>query len=111
MTTKTYRNPRRNALAQLKTIKDRLQWCLNGWTVSSTVYEPVEKTYTEQHTGIERTYTDSVTRKRRPEEYPENQADRWATLFNQASQAAREAQALAEFARENFHRCVAENGS
>jgi hypothetical protein len=103
---KTYRNPRRAALAQLKAIRDRLQWCMNRWTVSGTVYESVQKTYVEQHTGIERTYTDSNPRKRRPEEYPENTVADWATLYAQANEAALEANALAEFARREWHKCL-----
>lgn len=105
--TTNHRNPRRAALAQLKAIKDRLQWCLNRWTVAGTVYEPVEKTYTEQHTGIERAYTDSVSRKRRAEEYPENSAAEWQKLYQQACQAEREAAALAEFAAAQWRECIA----
>lgn len=103
---KAYRSPRRRALAELTAIKNRLQWLINRWDVSGTVYEPVQKTYTEQHTGIERTYTDSVARKRRPEEYPENQAKEWETFYRQAEAAALEASELAEFALAQYRRCM-----
>lgn len=104
---KTFKSPRRAALSQLKQIKDRLQWCINRWTVASTVYEDVERTYTEQHTGAVRTYMDSRPRPRRSEEYPENQAQEWARLYDQASEAAIEAQALAEFAAQQWRECLA----
>jgi hypothetical protein len=103
---KTYRSPRRRALAELAAIKNRLQWLINRWDVSGTVYESVEKTYTEQHTGTERTYTDSVARKRQPHEYPENQAKQWEILYRQAEVAALEASELAEFALAQWRKCA-----
>lgn len=106
---KTYKSPRRAALAQLAQIKRRLQWCINQWTVESTVYEslPSEKRISPAD-GKEYTYSNSRVRPRRYDEYPENQAAQWSILYDQANEAAIEAQALAEFAAEQWRRCLAE---
>ena len=103
---KTYRSPRRRVLAELKAVKDRLQWLINRWDVEGTVYETVEQAYIDERTGQERTFTNSAPRKRRAEEYPENQAAQWQTLYRQAETAALEASELAEFALAQYRRCV-----
>lgn len=104
---KTYRNPRRAALAQLKAIKDRLQWCVNRWTVTGTAFDVVEQL--DPATG--RSFRNHVTRPRRADEMPENSAKEWETLYRQAEVAALDANDLAEFALAQWRRCLNEQGA
>ena len=107
--TKTFKNARREALARLAEIRDAAKWLINGLTITSTVYEPTMKTYTEQHTGVTREYQDSNPRPRRYEEYPENKPANWSAVYAEADRLVVLASALREFAAEKYHETVARN--
>lgn len=106
---RTFKNPRRAALARLAEIRDGVKWIINSLTVTSTVYEPVTKTYTEQHTGAVREYQDSNPRPRRYEEYPENKPANWSALYAEADRLVALASELRQFAAEEYHKTVARN--
>lgn len=108
---KTFKNARREALARLAEIRDGVKWLINGFTVTSTVYESYTATYTEQHTGIERTYENSKPRPRRYEEYPENNPGNWSALHAEADRLVAQASMLREFAERQYHATVARNAA
>lgn len=106
---RTFKNARREALARLAEIRDGVKWVINSLTVTGTVYEPVTKTYTEQHTGVVREYQDSNPRPRRYEEYPENNPANWSALYAEADRLVAQASMLREFAAEQYHKTAARN--
>jgi len=108
---KTYKNARREVLARLCEIRDSVAWLRNGFTVASTVYESYMATYTEQHTGIERTYENSKPRPRRYEEYPENNPQTWGALYAEADRLTALASSLREFAAVQYRETVARNAA
>lgn len=108
---RTFKNARREALARLAEIRDGAKWLINSLTITSTVYEPVTKTYTEQHTGVVREYQDSNPRPRRYEEYPENNPAYWANLYSEADRLTALASALREFAETEYRKTVARNNA
>lgn len=87
------RNPRVLAVESVKGMKRRLDWLLGRWVVPQLgiVYE-----------------TDGY-RKRRPDEYPENRADYWREMCEQAFEVAEQASALRKFAAQQYHACLARN--
>lgn len=106
---KTFKNPRRQALAMLKDLRDSLVWLSNGWNVRSTTFEEVTKTYTDR--GVQRTYRDHETRPRRYDEYPENNPANWSALYAEADRMVAQASALREFAAQQYHATVARNAA
>lgn len=103
---KTFKNPRRQALAMLKDLRDGVSWLSSGWNVRSTAYDMITKTYRDQRSGEVREYQDHATRPRRYEEYPENNKENWAALYAEADRLVALASALREFAETEYHRTV-----
>jgi len=107
------KNPRVKALELLKDLKSWTEGARNHWTVASTVWEhgtmtrqipawhinPLLRGTPKGEELLEREYSNSSTRKRRPEEYPETSMDSWNQLFGQALEMERLARELKEHAR------------
>lgn len=84
------KNPRVQALAMIADIKRIADRVRNVWTTSSTIAEHGESKIIN---GIK--HWGPVTwRKRRPEEYPEAHAELWASLWVEADDMIRHAEAL-----------------
>lgn len=69
---------RRQVIETLRAVRNELALVRDRWTVAGTVYEPVQA---QREDGS--TYVNCVTRKRQPEEYPENQAAEWCRLMGE----------------------------
>lgn len=87
------RGPRRQVLDQLAQVGERLAWLKSRWTVKSTVW---------LFEGEREPGSNVRQRPRRPEEYPENDDVQWEALRVQAAAAARELQALSQYAAEQL---------
>lgn len=89
------RGPRRQVLDLLRAPDQRVRWLKSRWTVASTVYlAPGER-------GRD---ADTWKRPRRPHEYPENEAEAWTDLAEQAGAAITELGELQRYAREQLER-------
>ena len=105
-----FRNTRRAALAQLKLIRDRLDYARNRFEVSGTVYYSEPGQY-EGSDGVMRPMSLGKTRKRRADEYPENQSAAWAAMYHMAEQAEKLAHELKLFAYEEYLKTQAAENS
>jgi hypothetical protein len=106
---KAFKNPRREALARLKEIKQGAQYLINALTVASTVYEYYTQTISDQ-SGT-REIQNARPRPRRTEEYPENKPGTWGALYAEADRLTAQASALREFAQQQYNEAVARNGA
>lgn len=84
------RNPRRLVLEHLHTLKDLLEQQVGTWTVRRTVYVPQD----------ERSDPSVFLRPRLPGEYPETQGGAWLALAYEMDRAAKYAQGIAAYARQ-----------
>jgi hypothetical protein len=97
----THRNPRRAVLAGLATLRDMVSYQKDRWTVRGTVYEP----------HIEDGRLNSITRKRRPDEYPENQVAAWLTLAGTMKTIQDQARAIEDEAHNQLARLRRDGGN
>lgn len=97
---KTFKNARREALARLAEIRDGVKWLINGFTVTSTVYEHYTQADGRQNARqVPRQY----------HEYPENNPANWGALYAEADRLTALASMLREFAAEEYHKTIARN--
>ncbi len=86
------RNPRRVVLEVLRSIARNTRAMQSSWDVSGNVYEMTE---------VPGDRSRAEWRKRRPDEYPENNADDWKRLAEFMRAVEHQARDLAEWAEEN----------
>jgi hypothetical protein len=84
---------RRQVLKTIREIKGLLAWLTREWDVEGKVYIPLDS----------RQPGDNVAwRDRAPEEYPEEQAEAWAHVYNASDEMIKKLTALREQARTRY---------
>lgn len=86
---------RRTVLRAVRDAKSQLHRLANRWDVTGKIYVEPE----------DRAPGDNLwLRERAVDEYPENRAEDWATLYNQLDQVIRDLSELRETARQSYYR-------
>jgi hypothetical protein len=107
------KNPRRIVLEQVRDFKRMMDRLVNRWNVSSTVYthgtkivECDPKHYPHRPLNangkVDVEMSDSTTRKRNADEYPENLAWAWAELFNEMNELEQAARTMKDMAKRRY---------
>jgi hypothetical protein len=89
---------RRKLLRELREIYNMIKMLMDHWDVTSQIYVPPE----------ERDNQNDWSRDRRPEEYPEEQAQSWAYVYNIADELIRRLTELRELALRRYKETVPE---
>ncbi len=82
------KNPRRVVLFVMRAMVKNTQTMVSTWNVAGTMR------------GVERQENGSHSRKRRPDEYPENRIEDWERLAEFMAVVERQAQQVGDYARE-----------
>lgn len=99
---KTFKNGRTEVLARLREIKNALVPLINGFTVTSTVYEHYTQANGRQNARqVPRQY----------HEYPENKPENWGALYAEADRLTALASSLREFAEQQYRETIARNAA